>query len=171
MIRNRKLWEVLCQKVLKCSLPSLEIQIVLKILRKGDWCQTTGSCQTLFAMKWQSLFSVQVSSQLTLSCEWLSTTAIPSPWCCRSPSFPMTQLLRTLGQAGHRPDGQCLCAVPWDWRGAVPWCCKCTKAWHCSRESKVWVPLRGSEIWQTRTSRSKLLGKGRVDSLHCPINH
>lgn len=66
-IRNGKLWEVLYQEVLKWRMSSLEIQVVLKILIKEDWCQMKDSCQILFAMTWQFLFSVQVSSQLTLS--------------------------------------------------------------------------------------------------------
>lgn len=79
-----------------CNAPcSLEVWIILKILRKEDLCQTKGSCQMLFATKWQSLFRCPHSSP---SAEQLNATTISSSVHWHSPSFPVTQLLHTWGK-------------------------------------------------------------------------
>lgn len=63
---------------------SLEVWIILKILRKDDLCQIKGNCQMLFAMKCQSLFRCPHSSLLAelLNAEspaQCTGTAHPSP--------------------------------------------------------------------------------------------
>lgn len=111
----------------------------------------------LLTMKKQSVLYLGILTDRLWLRDWAPQLF---PDHCNSPSFPMTYLMHTLDEDGHWPDEQCL-SGRW---GALQWCYENPKAWHCSRGmwSKVWIPLRWSETWQTRASRGKHLGEERV---------